>query len=234
MKKISFLLAIVSAFLFTGQAFAVAPTVSNYARSPTGNTPYSPVTITGTGNCSYGWCAIWLRNGTSYLFRSDCFASGAPFNVSFSTSSNLSVIPWIVDYGDAECGASHEPAIASNDPFTIISAPPAPPARPTWGTIEPEQITEVLDNTGAIFYDLWFFVALFLGIPLAFWIIWKMTKIMPKENKKDDRPTGDDSLDIIIENKLAVKTMERARLNYEAGKLDQRHYEEVLEKYSKK
>lgn len=107
--------------------------------------------------------------------------------------------------------------------FTVLdySIPP----RPTWGSINTEQISEITKNVGNIFTDLWSIIIAFLALPLSMWLMNRILTIPPKENKKDDRSYNSDK---------DVKILKRARLNYEAGKLDQRNYEEILEKYSKK
>jgi hypothetical protein len=179
MKKIFLLLAIASSFLFTGSVFANG--ISDYVRTPIGDNPYAPVNMTGIGNFNYGYGAIWLKDGSNYVTKSECIASGVPFSLNFNTPLNVSLHPVFVEYGDPLCAASFGVFEFTLDTFTMIEPPPA--AAIHWGQIEPAQVTQALENTNNIFYDLWAFIALLIGLPLGFYLIFKIMKISPKDKK---------------------------------------------------
>jgi len=180
----------------------VALPVFAYTRSPSGLEIYNPVHISVIPSdfWRYGWneyMAVKIgfsRNGEGDDTYSNCYTyndypTGFSFDIDLPISDykNVFYSMWAFSpeenplalscIGDS-AGDSFE-GTGLDVVFTIIETPAG--GVPSLFSVPMASSSDMLASTGVLFTDLWVIIALVIGIPLAFYIITRVSDLVPKD-----------------------------------------------------
>jgi hypothetical protein len=184
----------------------IALPVLAYTRSPSGLEITSPVSFTflasdykqgpwlsnaagriivdrtGEGDYTFGTCKLVSENPTGFTDIID-LALGDYKNVmikvwSYSPEENPLAYDCIGDSASDNLEGTGADVI-----FTIIETPAG--GVPSLFSVPMASSSDMVASVGTLFTDLWVIIALVIGIPLAFYIIQRVSALPPKAGKRE-------------------------------------------------